>query len=65
MKYKKHVNDLEQECVLGYLTTFGFLKRKDTKNKELEQELGNPSFQILQSLDSKLRWLVKLLEVLY
>ena len=27
MKYEKHVNDIEQESVLGFLTTFGFPKK--------------------------------------
>jgi hypothetical protein len=27
MKYNKNENDIEQESVLGFLTTFGFLKK--------------------------------------
>ena len=27
MKYNEHENDIEQESVLGFLTTFGFLKK--------------------------------------
>ena len=34
MKYDKHENGIENESVLGYLTTFGFHLRKGIKNKE-------------------------------
>ena len=32
MKHNKHENDIEQENVLGFLTTFGFHLRKETKD---------------------------------
>jgi hypothetical protein len=38
MKHNKIENDIEQESVLGFLTTFGFLK-KGSQELELEQVL--------------------------
>ena len=58
MKYDKHENGIENESVLGYLTTFGFHLRKGIKNKEMtliEHELRTiPPLESLRP-ETKLR----------
>ena len=46
MKHNKHENDIEQESVLGFLTTFG-LNEKGTHElrQDLNPSIENPSFQ--------------------
>ena len=47
MKYKEYVNDIEQESVLGFLTTFGFLKKG---NQGLELGLWLSNFSTLLAI---------------
>ena len=52
MKYKQHENDTQQENVLGFLTTLGFLRKEVTSKDRtlIEHELASLASNFLDLL---------------